>query len=77
VSNPDTFFEWSDECIEPDGTVFDLMYRSCDLIEADVEARPGRGEGAVGYSTCLWPAKSSTFQPFEARNTLPPVVVFS
>ena len=23
-----------------------------------------------------WPAKSSTFQPFEARNTLPPVVVF-
>ena len=34
-----TFFEWSDEWIEPDGTVFDLMYRSCDLIEADVEAR--------------------------------------
>jgi hypothetical protein len=29
------------------------MYRSCDLIEADVEARLGRGEGAVGYSTCL------------------------
>jgi hypothetical protein len=48
-----TFFEWSDEWIEPDGTVFDLMYRSCDLIEADVEARLGRGEGAVGYSTCL------------------------
>jgi hypothetical protein len=46
-----TFFEWSDEWIEPDGTVFDLMYRSCDLIEADVEARLGRGEGAVGYST--------------------------
>jgi hypothetical protein len=23
-----------------------------------------------------WPAKSSTFQPFEARNTLPPVIVF-
>jgi predicted nucleotidyltransferase len=22
-----TFFEWSDEWIEPDGTVFDLMYR--------------------------------------------------
>ena len=43
-----TFFEWSDEWIEPDGTVFDLMYRSCDLIEADVEARLGRGEGAVG-----------------------------
>jgi hypothetical protein len=48
-----TFFEWSDEWIEPDDTVFDLMYRSCDLIEADVEARLGRGEGAVGYSTCL------------------------
>jgi hypothetical protein len=48
-----TFFEWSDEWIEPDGTIFDLMYRSCDLIEADVEARLGRGEGAVGYSTCL------------------------
>jgi hypothetical protein len=29
-----TFFEWSDEWIEPDDTVFDLMYRSCDLIEA-------------------------------------------
>jgi hypothetical protein len=48
-----TFFEWSDEWIESDDTVFDLMYRSCDLIEADVEARLGRGEGAVGYSTCL------------------------
>jgi hypothetical protein len=48
-----TFWEWSDEWIEPDGTVFDLMYRSCDLIEADVEARLGRGEASVGYSTCL------------------------
>jgi hypothetical protein len=47
------FGEWSDEWIEPDGTVFDLMYRSCDLIEADVEARLLRGEGSVGYSTCL------------------------
>jgi hypothetical protein len=48
-----TFWEWSDEWIEPDGTAFDLMYRSCDTIEADVEARLGRGEAAVGYSTCL------------------------
>ena len=48
-----TLWEWSDEWIEPDGAVFDLMYRSCDLIEADVEARLGQGEAAVGYSTCL------------------------
>ena len=48
-----TFWEWSDEWIEADGTVFDLMYRSCDLIEADVEARLARGEASVGYSTCL------------------------
>ena len=47
------FWEWSDEWIEPDGSVFDLMYRSCRLIEADVEARLGRGEASVGYSTCL------------------------
>jgi Domain of unknown function (DUF4037) len=48
-----TFWEWSDEWIEPDGAVFDLMYRSCDAIQADVEARLGRAEAAVGYSTCL------------------------
>jgi beta-lactamase class A len=48
-----TFFEWSDEWIEPDGAVFGLMYRSCDLIEANVEARLGRGEASVGYSTSL------------------------
>ena len=48
-----TFWEWSDEWIEPDGTVFDLMYRSCHTIEADLEARLGRAEAGVGYSTCL------------------------
>jgi hypothetical protein len=48
-----TFWEWSDGWVEPDGAAFDLMYRSCDLIEADVEARLGRGEASVGYSTCL------------------------
>jgi predicted nucleotidyltransferase len=48
-----TFWEWSDEWVEPDGTPFDLMYRSCDAIEADVEAKLGRGEATVGYSTCL------------------------
>jgi hypothetical protein len=42
-----TFWEWSDERIEPDGTVFDLIYRSCDAIEVDVEARLGRAEAAV------------------------------
>jgi hypothetical protein len=36
-----TFFEWSDEWIEPDGTVFDLIYRSCDLIEAVLGERSG------------------------------------
>src|SRR6516225_6458764 len=40
----DTFWEWSDEWVEPDGTCFDLMYRSCDAFEADVEARLGRGQ---------------------------------
>jgi len=48
-----TFWEWSDEWVEPEGTVFDLMYRSCDAIEADVGARLGRGEASLGYSTCL------------------------
>src|SRR6516165_3307126 len=38
-----TFWEWSDEWVEPDGICFDLMYRSCDAFEADVEARLGRG----------------------------------
>ena len=48
-----TFFEWSDEWVEPNGTTFDLMYRSCDVIEADVEAKLERGEAALGYSTSL------------------------
>jgi hypothetical protein len=48
-----TFFEWSDEWVESDGNVFDLMYRSCDAIEADVEAKLGRGVAALGYSTSL------------------------
>ena len=48
-----TFWEWSDEWLEPDGTQFDLMYRSCDAIEADVEAKLSRGQAAVGYSTSL------------------------
>ena len=48
-----TFWEWSDEWVEPDGTTFDLMYRSCDAIEADVEAKLGRGVAALGYSTSL------------------------
>jgi predicted nucleotidyltransferase len=38
-----TFWEWSDEWVESDGSVFDLMYRSCDAIEVDVEAKLGRG----------------------------------
>jgi hypothetical protein len=46
-----TFWEWSDEWVEPDGTPYDLMYRSCDAIEADVEARLGRGLASLGYST--------------------------
>jgi transposase len=36
-----------------DGTCFDLMYRSCDAFEADVEARLGRGLASLGYSTSL------------------------
>jgi predicted nucleotidyltransferase len=48
-----TFFEWSDEWVESDENVFDLMYRSCDAIEADVEAKLGRGVAALGYSTSL------------------------
>src|SRR5262245_13425933 len=42
-----TFWEWSDEWVEPDGICFDLMYRSCDAFEADVEARLGRGLEAL------------------------------
>ena len=38
-----TFWEWSDEWVEHDGTTFDLMYRSCDVIEADAEAKLERG----------------------------------
>jgi hypothetical protein len=48
-----TFWKWSDEWGEPDGTIFDLMYRSCDAIEADVEAKLRRGVAALGYSTSL------------------------
>jgi hypothetical protein len=48
-----TFWECSDEWIEADGTAFDLMYRSCEAIETDVEAKLDRGEAALGYSTCL------------------------
>ena len=48
-----TFWEWSDEWVDSDGSVFDLMYRSCDAIEVDVEAKLGRGVAALGYSTCL------------------------
>jgi hypothetical protein len=48
-----TFWEWSDEWVESDGAIFDLMYRSCDAIEADVEAKLGRGVAALGYSTSL------------------------
>src|SRR5262249_18859160 len=48
-----TFWEWSDEWVEPDGTCFDLMYRSCDAFEADAEARLGRGLASLGYSTSL------------------------
>ena len=36
--------------MESDGTIFDLMYRSCDAIEADVEAKLGRGVAALCYS---------------------------
>ena len=50
-----TFWEWSDEWVEPNGTPFDLMYRSCDAIEADVEAKLGRGEAPVGDSTMSLP----------------------
>ena len=56
-----TFFEWSDEWIEPDGAVFDLMYRSCDLIEADVDFVGGqdyqgddRSETAVTFNALLF-----------------------
>jgi hypothetical protein len=45
-----TFWEWSDEWIELDGAVFDLMYRSCDLIEADVRTICS---GAVNLERCI------------------------
>jgi predicted nucleotidyltransferase len=48
-----TFWEISDEWLELDGTVFDLMYRSCYAIEAEVEAKLGRGVAALGFSTSL------------------------
>jgi hypothetical protein len=57
-----TFWEWSDEWVEPHGTPFDLMYRSCDAIEADVEAKLGRGEAEVGYSTVPGPTRGGGYQ---------------
>jgi predicted nucleotidyltransferase len=62
-----TFWEWSDEWVEPDGTPFDLMYRTCDAIEADVEAKLGRGEATVGYSTCLCHSVSQATPVFDRR----------
>ena len=62
-----TFWEWSDEWVEPDGTIFDLMYRSCDAIEADVEAKLGRGVAALGYSTSLCYSVLQTTSVFDRR----------
>jgi Nucleotidyltransferase domain len=62
-----TFWEWSDEWVEPDGTIFDLMYRSCDAIEADVEAKLGRGVAALGYSTSLCYSVLQAMSVFDRR----------
>src|SRR5277367_1413104 len=48
-------------------TPFDLMYRTCDAIEADVEAKLGRGEATVGYSTCLCHSVSHSTPVFDRR----------
>jgi predicted nucleotidyltransferase len=62
-----TFWEWSDEWVESDGIIFDLMYRSCDAIEADVEAKLGRGVAALGYSTSLCHSVLQAVSVFDRR----------
>ena len=65
-----TFWELSDEWVEPDGTPLDLMYRSCDAIEADVEARLGRGLASLGYSTSLCHSVLQATPVFDRRGWL-------
>src|SRR3984957_19933688 len=67
-----TFWEWSDEWVEHDGTTFDLMYRSCDAIEADVEAKLGRGVAALGYSTSLCHSVLQAVYLFDRRGWYKP-----
>ena len=67
-----TFWEWSDEWVESDGTIFDLMYRSCDAIEEDVEARLGRGIAALGYSTSLCYSVLQATPVFDRRGWFKP-----
>jgi predicted nucleotidyltransferase len=62
-----TFWEWSDEWVEPDGIIFDLMYRSCDAIEADMEAKLGRGVATLGYSTSLCYSVLQAMPVFDRR----------
>jgi predicted nucleotidyltransferase len=48
-----TFWEWSDEWVESDGTIFDLMYRSCDAN------RGGRGSQAWARNSRTWLLRQS------------------
>jgi hypothetical protein len=46
-----TFWELEDEWIEPDGTQFNVMYRSCREAEEEVDRRLRQHLASLGYTT--------------------------
>jgi hypothetical protein len=48
-----TFWEDEDCWVEPDGTEFQIMYRTCQWTEEELDARLERLEAALGYTTAV------------------------
>ncbi|MBV8586553.1 MAG: DUF4037 domain-containing protein [Verrucomicrobia bacterium] len=48
-----TFWEDEDAWIDADGVKTEIMYRSCDWTENEIESRLDRHEASVGYTTAI------------------------
>jgi Nucleotidyltransferase domain len=48
-----TFWEDKDAWIEPDGTEFQIMYRTCAWTEGELTARLDRCEASLGYTIAI------------------------
>jgi hypothetical protein len=48
-----TFWEDEDCWVESDGTEFEIMYRTCQWTEGELDARLKRFEAALGYTTAV------------------------